>query len=156
MNNTKDNNIDFKDILRKNNLKLTPQRQIILEALFGDYGHPSSTTVYEKIKDDNPSMSFDTVNRTLILFAEKGLIKEAVNYGRTKRYDTVTTKHHHFCCIKCGCIIDFNDKMLDELHIKTLKRLGDVVDMRVSIDGICKNCKTLKKSKKLINNKNLK
>jgi Fur family peroxide stress response transcriptional regulator len=146
--------INLKAIFKQKGLRLTPQRQVILEILSGDYSHPSPTAVYEKIKDDNPSISFDTVNRTLILFAEKGLIKEVVNHGKSKRYDPITAKHHHFCCIKCGCIIDFNDELLDKIDIKKLNQLGDVMDMRVSIDGICQNCKNTKN--RLINNKNLK
>ena len=87
---------NLKAVLRQKGLRLTPQRQVILEVLTGDYSHPSPTEVYEKIKDDNPSISFDTVNRTLVLFAEKGLIKEVVNYGKSKRYDSITSNHHHF------------------------------------------------------------
>lgn len=124
------------------NLKITPQRTIIYEALFNDKGHPSADVIFQKVREKVPHISYDTVNRTLLSFVGIGLIKMVEGYGRPKRFEPDTGSHHHFQCVKCNKIIDFYDKALNAIEIpKDIKNKFTVTGKKVVIEGLCDSCK---------------
>lgn len=131
----------FKARCREFNLRITPQRTAIYEALQDDGSHPSADTVYKKIKRKFPNVSFDTVNRTLLSFVDMGVLKIAESYNRRKRFDPYLENHHHLSCIKCGQIIDFENKVFDELEIPSaIRDRYEVLGKRVVIECICDRC----------------
>jgi Fur family transcriptional regulator, peroxide stress response regulator len=131
---------------RENSLKATPQRMAIYKELIGDKSHPSAENIYRRIKSAYPSISFDTVNRTLTMFAEIGLLKIVEGRGCSRRFDFDTGIHHHLHCIKCGSIIDFSSKTLDEIEIPaSIAKKHKVLSRRIVLEAICEEC--LKKQK---------
>lgn len=132
----------FQKKCREGNLKITPQRSAIYEALAKDRGHPCADVVFQRIRKKIPNISFDTVNRTLLTFAGLGLLKVVEGHGRPKRFDPQTHSHHHFQCIKCNKIIDFYDKALDAIKVpKDIESRCRVTDKKVVLEGICADCK---------------
>jgi Fur family peroxide stress response transcriptional regulator len=139
-------NSDAGDILRNKcreaNLKITPQRTIIFDALVNDKGHPTADIVFQRVRKKIPNISFDTVSRTLLSFVDMGLLKVVEGYGRPKRFDTDTDSHHHFQCLKCNKIIDFCDTALDAIEIpKDIKSRFTVTGKKVVLEGLCDSCK---------------
>lgn len=127
---------------KKGNLKITPQRTAIYEALINDKAHPSADVVFQRIRKKIPNISFDTVNRTLLSFVDLGLLKVVEGYGRPKRFDPDTENHHHFQCTKCNKIIDFCDKTLDAIDVpKDIKNRFTVTGKKVVIEGLCDSCR---------------
>jgi len=127
---------------KEGNLKITPQRMAIYEALINDKAHPSADVVFQRIRKKIPNISFDTVNRTLLSFADLGLLKVVEGYGRPKRFDPDTESHHHFQCTKCNKIIDFCDKTLDAIEVpKDIKNRFTVTGKKVVIEGLCDSCR---------------
>ncbi|MFH1459428.1 MAG: Fur family transcriptional regulator [Candidatus Omnitrophota bacterium] len=141
--NKQNNSIDvFKLRCKENNLRITPQRIAIYEALKDDLTHPSADDVYKKIKINFPNISFDTVNRTLLSYADIGIIKIAESYNRQKRFDPFIENHHHLSCIKCGKIIDFDNKEFDDLKIpRSIEKKYNVLHKRVILEFICEKCR---------------
>ncbi len=134
--------------LKKAKLKITPQRMTILVELTNNHDHPTADVVYQKIKMKLPNISFDTVNRTLITFAQTGVIKITEGRSGGRRYDPSTELHHHFHCIKCNSIIDFTNKEYDEIKIpESIKSKHQVLGKKIVLDGICQNCKKEKGNK---------
>ena len=132
---------NFEYVCRKNKLKLTPQRRVIYVELMKNSHHPTTDAVYRQVKQIFPSISFDTVNRTLVTFAKIGLIHtvEASGYGR--RYDSNINRHHHLKCINCGRIVDFYHSAFDRLKIpKHLLKEFKVINRKVVLSGLCGNC----------------
>jgi Fur family peroxide stress response transcriptional regulator len=126
---------------REHNLRITPQRTAIYKALKDDCSHPSADTVHRKIKKTFPNISFDTVNRTLLSFVDIGVLKIAESYNRQKRFDPNLENHHHLSCIKCGKIIDFNNKEFDELKIPNdIRNKYKVLGKKVVLECICNKC----------------
>ncbi len=122
-------------------LKVTPQRLAIYRKLLASSEHPSADAVYKKIVQKYPTMSFDTVNRTLLTFADIGVIDTVESHSGAKRYDTDIAPHHHLHCIRCGAIIDFCDSDLDAIAIpERIIRNFTVLGKRVIIRGICPQC----------------
>jgi Fur family transcriptional regulator, peroxide stress response regulator len=103
--------------LKKAKLKITPQRMAILSEITNNNDHPTADAIYQKIKQRLPNISFDTVNRTLIKFAQSGVIKIAEGQGGARRYDPMTEPHHHFHCVICNRIIDFLNKEYDKIKL---------------------------------------
>ncbi|NTU57728.1 MAG: transcriptional repressor [Chlorobiaceae bacterium] len=131
----------FIDRCRKNGLKVTPQRLAIYKVLIESADHPSADSVYRKITEEYPTISFDTVNRTLLTFAEIGVIAMVESYSVARRFDSQTGRHHHLHCVKCGLITDFCDASLDEVKVpEQIEKLYDVLGKRVVISGICPDC----------------
>ena len=132
----------FRNKCRKANLKITPQRTIIFDALVNDKGHPTADIVFQRVRKKIPNISFDTVSRTLLSFVDMGLLKVVEGYGRPKRFDTDTDSHHHFQCLKCNKIIDFCNTGFDALEVpKEIKSRFTVTGKKVVLEGLCDSCK---------------
>ncbi len=141
MNNHPESTKDFSEICLQKGMRPTPQRQAIFEALMDDRSHPNAASLYKRLKSQMPSLSFDTVNRTLILFATHGLLHEIDDHGRAKRYDPFCDQHHHFHCRSCGEIQDIRDERLDRFELPdNLDSIGKADRLRLSIEGSCAKC----------------
>jgi Fur family transcriptional regulator, peroxide stress response regulator len=139
------NDVEVIQRLRQANLKVTPQRVAILSELIKNYDHPTADNVYKIIKKRIPNISFDTVNRTLIAFSQSGVIKVAEAQGGAKRYDPMKEPHHHFHCVKCNRIIDFENKGYDSIEPpEEITKKHQVIDQKVLLEGVCQNCKVAK------------
>jgi Fur family peroxide stress response transcriptional regulator len=131
----------FIDRCRKQGLKVTPQRLAIYNLLMESTDHPSADWIYRKITTTWPTISFDTVNRTLLTFAEIGVIDMVESYSLSRRFDSQISNHHHLHCIKCGQIFDFCDSSFDELQLPDhINGKFTVTGKRMVISGICADC----------------
>ena len=131
----------FKQVCKAHNLKVTPQRFAIYRELIKSENHPSADTMYHSIRNEFPNISIDTVNRTLLTFAEIGLVCVVEGHGDPRRFDPNTEIHHHFHCRKCSAIIDFHSENYDQLQIpENIQKKYTVLSKRVVLDGICDTC----------------
>ncbi|MFA5098289.1 MAG: Fur family transcriptional regulator [Candidatus Margulisiibacteriota bacterium] len=122
-------------------LKLTPQRTAIYDLIKDSRQHPCAEQVYRSVKKQLPNISFDTVYRTLQSFSEAGLINAVENHGRNQRFDPRTEQHHHFHCINCRKIVDFDCKEFDSLLAQKQMQKGfKIIRRRVVFEGLCKDC----------------
>ena len=125
----------------RHNLKVTPQRQAIFEALYESRIHPTADQIYNIVRKQYPSVSFDTVNRTLLTFASMGLIDVIEGYGNSRHFDPNLNPHHHAHCVKCGDILDFYSKDLDQLEIpEEIHREFKILNKKVVVSGLCRKC----------------
>ena len=136
----------FREKCSQHKLKLTPQRVAVFEALNNATDHPSADNIYRKIKKKFPSLSFDTVNRTLLTFSEIGITKIVEGHGDPKRFDPNLQTHHHFRCVQCGYIADIYHKSFDNVRIpESLKKQYTIQGKKVVLEGLCETCRTKKK-----------
>jgi Fur family transcriptional regulator, peroxide stress response regulator len=133
---------EFKKQCRKHNLKITPQRTALYNIVKNNKTHPTAQDIYRKVIHSYPTISFDTVNRTLNTFAEIGIIDIVEGYGEPRKFDPDRGPHHHLHCIRCGKIVDFHDDAFDTIDIPPhLSEQFEVISARVVINGICRECK---------------
>ena len=97
----------FFEKCRQHNLRITPQRTSIYQAVVDAKNHPSTDDIYQIVRREHANVSFDTVNRTLMTFTQIGLLTVAESYKGMRRYDPNVDTHHHMHCLKCGRIVDF-------------------------------------------------
>ena len=125
-------------ILKGKNLKVTPQRLIILKYLDAHRTHPTADEIYSSLKKSIPSLSKTTVYNSLDTLHDQGIIQSLTICGSEHRYDFRDDNHHHFLCKKCGRIIDIEMKCP---NIKKINEYGhDVNEIHGYFKGTCKDC----------------
>lgn len=130
-----------KDVLRQAGIKLTHQRIEIFREIAQTIEHPDAETVYNGVRTRIPTISLDTVYRTLVLFTDLGLISSLKEPHERMRFDANMQTHHHFVCTECGMIRDFVSTELDTLSIpNSVQEFGTVRQTHVEVRGLCWSC----------------
>lgn len=131
----------FTALCRKTGLRVTPQRIEIYKQLINTDEHPSAEMLYEKVRKTFPSISFDTVNRTLLTLNDMGAAFIVEGSGNIRRFDGSMEKHQHFKCVKCKRIVDFKHKPFENIKLPAnLGKKFKILKKAVYIEGICDLC----------------
>lgn len=132
----------FYDKCAEEGLKITPQRSLIFDELSKATDHPTADAIYKRVRKSLPNISFDTVYRTLLSFAETGIVSLVEGTGEQKRFEPNLRRHHHFRCVKCYAIYDFENEGYDNIPVPdAVKKQGVIINKRVVLEGICSDCK---------------
>ncbi len=138
----------FVEHCKKYRLRITPQRCAVYKELLKSKKHPTADEMFQTVKKEFPNISYDTVNRTLLTFAEIGLVDVVSTKGGPRRFDPVMDNHHHFHCVNCGKIIDFYSEQYSNLQIpQNIKDDFTVFSQRVVLNGLCKQCRKRRDSR---------
>jgi Fur family peroxide stress response transcriptional regulator len=129
--------------LKSRGIRLTPQRQIILQFLKETDDHPTAEQVYQKIGEQFPGISLATVYNTLKMLKELGVIRE-LSYGdMSSRYDGNDSEHAHLVCEGCNHVIDIECPSQEVLQTEQIVSSGfSVRAHRLEFYGTCANCQT--------------
>jgi Fur family peroxide stress response transcriptional regulator len=131
----------FVQTCRRRGMKVTHQRMEIFRELAASVEHPDAETVYQAVCRRVPSISRDTVYRTLATLEVEGLIRKVSPLVERARYDANSDRHHHFICTVCGLVRDFYSEDLDNLPIPpAVTTLGEIESAQVEVRGICSAC----------------
>ena len=123
------------------NMRLTSQRQVILEELRKVKSHPTANEVYDMVRKRLPRIGLGTVYRNLDLLAEKGIIKKLESGGEQKRFDGDISPHYHIRCMQCNRVDDIfitRDRELEKSAASSCNY--KVLDHHVQFSGICSKC----------------
>ena len=127
--------------VRAAGIKLTHQRLEIFREIAASAAHPSVETVFSAVRERVPTVSQDTVYRTLWLLRDLGLATTLGPQQDGVRFDANLDPHHHYVCVRCGLVRDFESAALNTLRVPdAVKQLGSVVDAHVEVRGICAKC----------------
>lgn len=131
----------FKEATKKAGIKLTHQRLEIFREVAGSLMHPSAEAVLKALQPRMPTVSLDTVYRTLWLLNDLGLISTLGPKRESVRFDANLEHHHHYVCVRCGLVRDFESAELNALRIpESVKELGSIVGTHVEVRGVCSRC----------------
>ena len=120
---------DFAIRLHAQGYRLTPQRQLILEAVRQADDHVTPDEVYEKVHRRNPAISRATIYRTLGFLCEQRLI-HALYWGGQMYYEFADEQpHHHLVCRACGGMIECEHNLLQLLFEAVEKKHRFTIDM---------------------------
>lgn len=129
--------LDLKEILHKNNIRMSHQRMLVLEYLASSKNHPTAEDVFKDLKKKDPVLSQATVYNTLNLFVKKNIIRELDFNEPSKRYDFDKEGLCHFICESCHKIFDLD---MDESFLNEDPKGFIVNQKQVVYRGICPEC----------------
>ena len=131
----------MRDALRGHGMRLTHQRLEVMREIAAADEHPDVERIFHKVRTRVPTISLDTVYRTIATLVELGcVIRVTLTPGRA-RYDANLTHHHHFVCTRCGIVRDIVDPSLDAVRAPSgTTRLGRVETVEVQLRGVCADC----------------
>lgn len=122
-------------------LRITRQRQLILEELKKVVTHPTADEIYRMVRERMPRVSLGTVYRNLETLSNRGVILKLELAGTQRRYDATTANHYHIRCNKCGCVEDLSMKAFDTLENEARGVTGFLITgHRLEFEGICPQC----------------
>ncbi len=136
---------DYLTLLRDRGFRVTPQRQMILDAICESGGHTTPEEIYERIHAKAPAINLATVYRTVAFLSELRLITEMHVGGKTYYEIVGEAPHHHLVCRKCG-----HTEQIDHATIADLfERIAADQQFEVETDhlalvGLCKYCQSTK------------
>jgi Fur family peroxide stress response transcriptional regulator len=131
----------FKAAAKEAGVKLTHQRLEIFREVASSLKHPDAETAFRAVQPRMPTVSLDTVYRTLWMLNDLGLITTLGPRRESVRFDANLEQHHHYVCVRCGLTRDFESTELNTLRIpNAVQGFGSVVATHVEVRGICDNC----------------
>jgi Fur family peroxide stress response transcriptional regulator len=131
----------FVQVCRNAGIRLTHQRLEIFREVAQTGDHPDADMVYQRVREQMPTVSLDTVYRTLWLLNDHGLITALGPSRERTRFDANLTRHHHFVCVHCGFTRDFYSEELNNIKLpRSAKALGRIEATLVEVRGVCRGC----------------
>ena len=133
----------FQEVCRNAGVKLTHQRMEIYREVAQTVDHPDAEKVFHGVRKRMPTVSMDTVYRTLWWLKDLGLITMLGPPRERARFDANLSRHHHFVCIQCGLTRDFFSDEFDNLKLPdSILSIGRAQKTQVEVKGLCFNCVT--------------
>ncbi|HNT80432.1 MAG TPA: transcriptional repressor [Bacteroidia bacterium] len=135
----------FRTRLQEKQLKVTPQRVAIYEAICKLNNHPTAENIIDYIRKNHPNISVATVYKVLDCLTENNLIKKVKTERDIMRYDAMMHSHHHLYCSDTDRIEDYEDENLDKLitnyfRKKKIKNFN-IKEIKLQISGKFKSKK---------------
>jgi Fur family ferric uptake transcriptional regulator len=138
----KEENAVFAEYIRRNQLKRSEQREVILDAFLRSDRHLSVDDLLHIVQKKRPDIGRTTVYRTLKLLREAGLASQLDVQGQARFEHDYNREHHdHFICNGCAAIIEFSSPEIEQLQDDIAASLGfKIQGHRHQIYGLCEAC----------------
>ncbi|BDC51276.1 transcriptional repressor [Bryobacterales bacterium F-183] len=141
--------IGIKDSLKSQGVRLTRQREILLELIDKSGKHLDAETLFELAQKQDPKLNRVTVYRTLKMLKESGLVDELdlMHMGGDQHYYETRLKqeHAHVICLRCGKVEEFFGEPLQKLRRQVEQHFGfQIMLARTEIGGYCAHCQVLR------------
>ena len=133
--------VQLADVLRARGLRLTAQRQLVLEAVYS-LGHATPDQVHTAIASKVAGVNITTVYRTLELLEDLGLVTHThLSHGSPTYHAVGGEQHVHLVCRDCGGIDEVSPRLLQGLVGALAADRGFQVDVgHVALFGLCARC----------------
>lgn len=131
--------------LQQKGVRLTRQRQILLDLIDQSGKHLDAESLYHLAKEKDPKLNRVTVYRTLKMLKTSGLVDELdlMHFnGEQHYYETrMKQEHAHVVCLRCGRVEEFFGEPLQRLRRQVESNFGfQVLVARTEIGGYCSVC----------------
>tara|TARA_B100001057_G_scaffold332692_1_gene333133 strand:- start:152 stop:577 length:426 start_codon:yes stop_codon:yes gene_type:complete len=118
------------------NIRMTSQRQIIIQVIEESDDHPDVDQLYLRSVELDNTISIATVYRTVKLLEEANVI-ERLEFGDGRsRYEEAGEHHEHLVDIETGEVHEFYNEELETLKSEIASEMGyDLIDHRLELYG---------------------
>jgi Fur family ferric uptake transcriptional regulator len=130
--------------VRKKGLRNTPERETIIKEIFATHNHFDVDELYLRLRNKKKSISKPSIYRLIPHLLEAGLIQEAYFEDGHLHYEHIYGhgQHCHLRCLKCGKIIEFQEKALQELEADLVEKYDfSIKGHKLEVFGYCPKCK---------------
>ena len=133
---------DYAARIRARGYRLTPQRQLVLDAVCALGAHVTPDAICAWVRAKAPAVNRATVYRNLDFLCELRLVV-AAHIGRQTVYELAGEQpHHHLICRACDGVIQLDHTMLAAFFSQIERRQNFTVDMdHVTLFGLCPRCR---------------
>lgn len=133
----------YEVVIRQRGFRVTPQRQLILEAVRSGKGHSSPEQIYNRVVKKAPALNRATVYRTLEFLAKQHLIVCADVGTGSKVYEIASDHpHHHLVCEHCGKVEQIDHALFKHAFEQLERNYGfRVTSNHLALFGLCKRCR---------------
>jgi Fur family ferric uptake transcriptional regulator len=127
--------------LHERGLRLTPQRQLVLEAV-ERLGHATPEAICAEVQKSASGVNLSTVYRALEVLEEVGLVRHAhLGSGPPAYHAAHDHAHLHLVCSDCGAVQEADVALADELVGRLAERYAFTTDVEhMAITGRCAHC----------------
>ena len=131
----------FED-MRKQGLKITPQRRLIIQYIFENNAPVSAQEVFEAVRQTEPNISMDTVYRSLKYLCSINMLYKVEKSGKGSEYELLNGRHlHYMICVECGKREPFEDCAFTQEIISDKERKGfRLTGHKFELYGFCPTC----------------
>ena len=134
----------FREYLKRNKLRWTPGRQLILKEVFATHRHFEVDELLGRLRKRDRRISRATLYRTLKLLVDSRLLRRDTLEEEHGHYEHVYGHEHHdhLLCLKCGRITEFKNVSIEHSQEEVSRKHGfKVTGHRLQITGYCRRCK---------------
>jgi Fur family ferric uptake transcriptional regulator len=127
--------------LRAQGYRLTPQRQLVLEAVAA-LGHATPDEIVTAVRRTASGVNISTVYRTLELLENLGLVTHThLGHGAPTYHAATDDDHVHLVCRVCGRVAEIAPETVGDVVDRLLTDEGFVADVgHLAIFGTCRAC----------------
>lgn len=133
------------ELLKENGYRLTAPRQAVVETIASSHYILSPLDVYEKARQQYPSLGLVTVYRTIEKLEELGCLQRVHLPTSCQGFIAAATGHQHLLiCERCGKVIYFsgdNEKMGAMIADVAGDSGYSIRDHWLQLFGLCSDCK---------------
>ncbi len=129
--------------LRQEGYRLTPQREMIVEAIAHSGRHMTAEEVLDVVRQKTEAVNIATVYRTLDLLVEKGLATRTdLGEGRVVYATIRHGPHIHLVCRRCGRVLEADASLLAPLTTALQEQCRFFCDTtHLALTGLCEACR---------------
>ena len=125
-------------------LRLTPQRQMVLEILKDTKEHLDAEGIWMLAQQKDADINLATVYRALNTLVEIGLVQKSyLGEGQKRAFYEVFSKreHLHFACTCCGKVFELDGEGFNRLQ-RELERIHliKIQTVHLKFEGLCMDC----------------
>ena len=129
--------------IKKNGLKLTPQRRLILDIIRDAGGHLTAEEIFNYVQARVPGVNKSTIYRTLELLEALGNVFKSELDDRFIYHHVEKGHHHHLVCQICGKEIDCDEDLFLPVERTVNEKCGFRVDFKhIVMSGVCADCRS--------------
>ena len=135
-------NSDFSTVIRKRGFRVTPQRQLIMDALRDGDGHRSPDEIYQHVSAKAPAVNRATIYRNLDFLCEMRLVVAAQVGGHLYYEPAGLEPHHHLICRRCNHVQQIDHSVVKSLFEEIDREQSFLIDMdHLTLFGLCADCR---------------
>lgn len=127
----------YEKALRRAGLRVTRQRQVILDIVLSVTDHPNALEIFHRASLVDKTISLSTVYRTMKVLEECGAIYRHAFEGGPSRFEQAGSEHHdHLIDVDSGEVVEFHSNLIEKIQEEIAHALGyDIIHHRFELYG---------------------